>query len=400
MAIPKWKFYAQRPVSGEWLDTDVQLADCSLTYGLSMPNSGQLTLNVPDVEPFGDDGKPVWGKWNTLFYAEKNGTLDSAYIVDSVAPSPAGAQIKLIGVAGWLMKVEYAGVYQVWQTNTFDAVREFLSHANGKPRGLHFEYPTSRMSATTVGDVEPPPKPRKPPRHKGEKKSEYEDSDRFKAWQDDMNDWQDTWGDNEKYKVVFWESPFVGDVINNLANENTFDWREQFRWVSGPKDPEFTFNFADDLTSTRTDIVIEDGVNVVGRLMPSDDDQTYVNRVLGVGAGQGRKTRRTVSTVDDGRLYAAGFYIKKHEKNKKQLQRASDRSVKRRRKIDPQIGTVNVYDIDGYASAETLVPGNIVAVRSTFVHPHLDTMALITSKTVNPLNPGTVQFELETQAPA
>lgn len=398
MAIPTWKFYAQRAVSGEWLDNDVQMADCSLTYALSAPNSGQLILPMPDVEPVGSDGRPVWGKWDTLFYAEKNGGLDSAYICDSVAPGPNGAVIKLIGVAGWLARVEYSGVWQQWETNTFNAVRELLSHANSKPRGLTFAYPGSRMSATTVGDPEPPPKPRKPPRHKGEKKSDYIDSDRYKTWQDDISDWNSNYQQNEKYKLVFWESPFVGDKINSLANENNFDWREQFAWA-GPFDPTFTFNFADDLQSVRTDIVIEDGLNVAGRLAITDDDQTYANKILGIGAGQGRKTRRSLSSFDDGRLYSAAYMTRKREHNKRQLDRASDRLVKRRRKIDPQIGTVTIYDVDGMASAESIVPGNIIAVRSTFVHPRVSTMALVKSKTVNPLNPGTVQLELETQAP-
>lgn len=394
---PTWRFYAQRIVSGEWLDTDVNLSACSLTYNLSAPNSGQIVLPYPDVEPIGSDNKPVWGKWNTMFYAEKNGNLDSAFIVDSISPGAGGAKVALIGTSGWLQRVDYSGNWQVWERDTFDAVRELIDHANGKPRGLTFVRDNSN-SVTTVGDPEPPPKPTKPPRHKGESKADYQASTRYHNWQDDLTDWNNAYGSNERYKLVFWEAPIVGDELNSLANENSFDWREQYTWTA-PLTPQFKINFADDLSVVRTDFAIVDGENVVGRLAPSDDDDTYANKVLVIGAGQGQKARKASTAVDDGRLYSAAFHNRKHTKNQKQLQRAANRTVARLRKIDPQIGNVTVRDDELYAPAETLLPGNIVPVRSNLVYPSINTMGLIKSKTVDPMNPGVVQLDLETLAP-
>lgn len=393
--VDSWKFYAQRTVSNEWLDTDVQLADCSLTYALSAPNSGQLLLPTPGVEPFGSDGRPVWGKWDTLFYAEKNGALDSVYIADSVTPSALGTQVKLIGLSGWLSRVEFSSIYQVWETNTFDVLRMLLDHANAKPRGLTWTYPGARMSATTVGDPNPPAKPTKPPRHKGESKSTYQASARYTTWQADMTTWTNTYGNYEKYKILFWESPYVGDELSSLSTELGFDWRESYQWTA-PLTPEYKINFADDLSVLRTDILIEDGVNVLGRLSPSDADETYANKVLAVGAGQGRNTRKATASYDDGRLYSARFLLRKGIHNSHKLQHQADAAVKRYRIIDPQIGTVNVNDVDGLGSS--LLPGNIVTVKSNFLVPRVNTLARVLSKTINPLQPGSVQIDFETQA--
>lgn len=391
-----WKFYAYRPVSGEFMDTDVQLQSCSLYYGLSAINAGTATLVNPDVVPLGSDGRPVWGRWDTIFMAERNGNLDWCGLVDQVAPTQAGAQLGLIGLSAWLSRVDYSGVYQVWETNTFDVLRELLSHANGKPRGLTFTYPGALMSATTVGSPNPPAKPHKPGRHKHESKSDFHASSRYTTWQADLATWNDTYGDNQKYKLVWWDAPRVGEEITSLANESGFDWREQYHWTA-PLEPEFKFNFADDLTVVRNDIQLIDGVNVVGRLIVNDNDTSYANKAIVLGAGHGRKMRRETSSFDDGRLYSTRYVHKKHIKHKRRLQKVADQSVKSFRRLDPQVGTVNAYDVDGFSPMETLKPGDIIPVKSNYVYPRVNVMALVKSKTEDPLNPGMVQLELVTQ---
>jgi hypothetical protein len=327
--------------------------------------------------------------------AERNGVLDWAGIADSVAPSQNGPVVSLVGLSAWLSRVDYSGVYQVWETNTFDVLRELIDHATSKPRGINFVRP-NLDSATTVGDPEPPAKPRKPPRHKHESKSAYQASARYHTWQTDLTNWKNTYGSNQRYKLVWWESPYVGAEFNNLASTTEFDWREQYRWVSA-LNPEFKINFADDLTATRTDFAVIDGVNVVGRLAPTDNDTAYANKIFEIGAGHGRKTLRATATYDDGRLYAARFARHKRQKHRKQLLRTANHLVKHTRRIDPQIGTIQIYDVEGMAPAESLKPGDIITVRSDYVSPRINVQCLVRSKTEMPLQPGIVQLELETQ---
>jgi hypothetical protein len=392
-----WRFYAQRPVSGIWLDTDVAFSGITATRAISAPNSAQATLMLPDSNPLGEDGRPIWGKWDTLLYCEKDGELDQVYIADSVQPGSGGAQLKLIGASGWLARVPYTGVYQVWSTNTFDVMRELLDHANSKPRGIDWVYP-SLDSATTVGDPEPGPKPVKPPRHKGESLSDYKDSTRYHNWQDDLAAWQDADGKNQKYKVVFWESPYILDEINNLVEQEDFDWREEYRWVTGQFDPEFKINFADNLSVHRTDIAIIDGDNTQGRLFPTDDDGGYANTVIAIGAGQGRKALKQIVAVDDGRLYAARYFTRKHIHHNNQLAKAATKALNRYRTIDPQIGATNLYNVGGMADVSTLNPGDIVDIRSDLLNPPLDAQARVKSVTENLMMPGRVQIDFETQA--
>jgi hypothetical protein len=71
--------------------------------------------------------------------------------------------------------------------------------------------------------------------------------------------------------------------------------------------------------------------------------------------------------------------------------------VKHTRRIDPQIGTIQIYDVEGMAPAESLKPGDIITVRSDYVSPRINVQCLVRSKTEMPLQPGIVQLELETQ---
>lgn len=391
-----WKFYAWRPVTDLWLDTDVQLRQCSLAYALSSINSGQIVLPVPDQTPMGSDGRPVWGRWDTVFMAERDGALDWCGIADSVLPGATGTTVQLVGLSAWLSRVDYSSVYQVWQTDAFDAVRELIDHATSKPRGINFVRDNSH-SVNTVGDPEPPPKPRKPPRHKGESKSDYQASSRYTTWVADLQTWKDTYGNNQKYKLLWWEAPYVGTEFNNLASSVGFDWREEYSWTA-PLTPQFKINFADDLSAARSDIAVIDGVNVVGRLTPNDNDTAYANKVIALGAGHGRKMLHKMATYDDGRLYAARYARYKRQHHQGQLQRSANQLVKHTRRIDPQIGTVSIYDVDGFAPVASLKPGDIINVRSDFVVPPINVQCLIRTKTEDPLNPGTVIVELETQA--
>lgn len=392
-----WKFYAWRPVGNTFIDNDVQLRECSLKYTLSAINSGQIILPGSDVVPIAPDGRPVWGRWDTLLLAERNGNLDWAGIADVVAPGQNGVQVTLVGLSAWLSRVEYSGNYQTWETNAFNVARELIDHATGKPRGINFTRDAT-SSSQTVGDPNPPPKPRKPPRHKNEKKSDYLDSTRYTTWETDLQNWKDAYGDKQKYKIVWWEHPTVGEEFNNLAREVNFDWREQYSWTSGSgSTPIFKINFADSLAAVRDDFAVIDGVNVVGRLTPNDDDEHYANKVIAVGAGHGRKTRRQTASVDDGRLYSMRYDKHKRQKNMRQLQRQANKKLAHTRRIDPQIGTVNVYDVAGMAPAESLKPGDIITVKSDFVVPRVNVLAMVRSKTELPLAPGTVQLELETQ---
>lgn len=390
-----WKFYAWRPVGNIWLDTDVQLRDCSLKYCISTMNSGQIILPVPDQVPMGSDGRPVWGKWDTVFLAERNSVLDWVGIADAVTPDANGLTVPLVGLSAWLSKVDYSSVYTTWQRDTFDVVRELIDHATAKPRGINFVRDNSN-STTTVGDPQPPPKPRKPPRHKGEKKSDYTSSARYHTWETDLQNWKNNWGSNQQYKLLWWENPNVGKAFNDLANETGFDWRERYSWTA-PLTPQFKIDFADNLVTTRTDYAVIDGVNVVGRLTPTYDDVAYANKVIMEGAGHGRKMLRKIAIVDDGRLYAARYARLKRQKHAGQLQRAANQLLSHTRRLDPQIGTVNVYDVEGMAPTETLKAGDVITVRSDYLVPRINVQALIRSKTETPLNPGIVQLELETR---
>lgn len=382
--MSEWRYYVQRAVAGDWLDTDAQVTDDQITAPLSGPANGKLTVPPSAqnlVSPY--DGRPVWGKWDTLVYVEIDGALEHVLVVTNAYPNgDGGIQVDLMGAIGWNQRVDYNDAYARWEPNTFDVVRHLLAHANSKPRGLTFAYDNAIMSNTVLGDPEPPNKPRKPNRRKGESKKEYKDSQRYKDWEQDLQDWKDQYGDHERYKIGWWEMPYVGEEIDELAKETGFDWREEYKWLDkAALQPEFRMVFADNMRVRRTDIQFVDGVNIADTLEPKDEDTDYANRVVALGAGEGRKMKNKNGTVNDGRLYQSKFIHRKHVRRGKRLKKFAERAAARASVIDVELGSVVVWDVPGYSPLNSLNLGDEVEVISDHLNPPLRLWCRVTSIT-------------------
>ena len=372
-----WRYYAQRATSGEWLDTNVQLGEVALVWAKSGSNSGKALVPAGLQTPVAEDGRNMWGKWDTILCAEEDGKLAWTGICTAANPDANGLHLEFIGASGWLQHVDYSGRYAVWRTNVFDTIRHLINHAEAKPDSLKFVVPDGD-SAFFVGDIQPPPKPKEPARRKGETKSEWQSSPRYDEYQKDLEEWNDKYSDRERFEINWWESPFVGEEIDTLAKEVGFDYRERVKWINrGTLEYAFYLDFADNIANRRDDISFVDGVNLAKALDPKDGDERFANRVVGLGAGEGRAMARVTVGGSDGRLYQAEFVPYKSIKNVKRLRALVQADHRVLNNKDPKIGTLTVWDTPGFASVSTLRVGDEVQVLSQNNQPTINTWVQI-----------------------
>lgn len=382
----EWRFYAQRASSGLVLDTDVQLGETNLDWSLSAPCGGDAYLpSGMATNPVAEDGRLFWSKWDTILLGEEDGELAWAGICVAANPDEKGRKLEFIGPRGWLERVPYNSTLLTWRANAFDVARELINHSKKYPNSIPFALGNNK-SAFTVGDIEPPAKPKPPPRRKGEKKSEWQNSKRYQNYRDALTDWNDLYGQRKRYEVVWWEAPYIGEEFDSLAKEVGFDYRETFRWKNrNTLVPEFGIQLGDRIATRRTDIELVDGVNLAKPLDTKDSDDPYANAIFGLGAGEGKSMIRAEATVNDSRLYQAEFIAYKSVRDKARLRSLVQADLKNYSNIDPDIDTVVAWDMPGYASLASLRCGDEVRVMSDNATPVVDTWRRVASISRNPV---------------
>lgn len=373
-----WRFYAQRAGTGVWLDTNLSLDWSDLSWGLSQTCSGKARrLHALDPSGIASDGRPLFGKYDTLVYGEEDGDLSWFGVCSAATPGNAATELEFVGFMGWTANVPYTDVFSRWSVNAFDVARHIIKHAVGKSPSLPIE-PTDNRSLFSVGDKEPPPKPRPPNRRKGQSKADWMASDRYKQYQKDLAQWEKDFGEHEKYEIAYWEAPYCGEEIDTLFGEIGAEWLELVGWRDRTAmTTRLVLHMADDIRRRRDDIVFESGVNLVGSLDTSDTAQDYANHVIGLGAGEGRKMRRVQVGEDDGRLYQGQYVEYKHIRNKSSLRAKVQSDYKRLSNTNPDVQQVQVRDHPGYSPLRTLFCGDEVRVVSRHTSPAVDLWATI-----------------------
>jgi hypothetical protein len=106
--------------------------------------------------------------------------------------------------------------------------------------------------------------------------------------------------------------------------------------------------------------------------------------VIALGAGEGRKMLQVTAGGEDGRLYQAEFMQYKSVRNKTRLRALAQADHKILNTKNPEIDSVAVWDVPGFASISTLRAGDEVQVKSQNIVPNVDAWVRITKITRNP----------------
>lgn len=120
-------------------------------------------------------------------------------------------------------------------------------------------------------------------------------------------------GEAVPYRIAWWEHHDLGQLIDDLAAQTPFDYREVTRW-SGEELVHRLELGAPKLGTRRDQLRFEVGVNVT--IAPPVQERDYASEVIVLGAGEGRAMVRAAAVGNPGRLRRAVVVEKKDRKNK------------------------------------------------------------------------------------
>lgn len=300
------RYYARRTRTGEWLDTDVQIA-LTPTWGLN--GTGTSTGSIPRayVQETAADGLPMWFERGTTLYREENGLLDHALLCSYARSTEEGLEIEFTDLFGGFNLIEHRGRLTAWEPDPFWVVRQLLATAQATSDGnLGFVVTHEGEAPRHVGDDKPPAAPAKPPRKKKETKDAYDN--RLLSWEKAYDTWEGLYGDREPYSLNPWDAQYVADEIRDLADEVPFQFVTRYEWADrAALAPRHIIHLTPVQGRRRTDVGVFADINLTEPLDPRTNVDTYGNRVIGLGAGDGPAMLMGEAGVDDGRIRTTRF---------------------------------------------------------------------------------------------
>lgn len=128
-------FYAQRVLTGAWLDRDVPITDPELTVELSGPGSMRGTITPERARLVADDGRPVFDPWDTLLFYEESGQIRWGGILVRSEFTGPDWELEAAGFATYPTGLPYVGVFRRRRVDPLDVVREIWRHVQAQPDG-------------------------------------------------------------------------------------------------------------------------------------------------------------------------------------------------------------------------------------------------------------------------
>lgn len=314
-----WRFYAQRQVTGDWLHTDVPLR-AKITRQLN--GSGLVEATIPaalDVER-AEDGHPLWIERGTTLYAEEDNDLKWVGLCSYQQPGPTGRRLEFKGLTSVYDRIGYDGLIREWQPDPFDLVRRMVNNANDQPDGdVDLQVLEDGRAPTFAGDEQPPTeRPEKVKRRRGETVEAFADRQEERA--KEQAQWDKAYGDRRQYLLAWWEHPYIGEELRDLAREIPFDWWETHEWADRSQlTRRSRLVLSPRKGATRHDTALVEGVNIGEALDPNTDVDHYGNHVVMLGAGEGSKMRRAGVGSRDLRVRTTRFWQAKHVHNDQRL---------------------------------------------------------------------------------
>ncbi|MBB5431356.1 hypothetical protein [Nocardiopsis composta] len=314
-----WRFYAMR-WDGTWLHRDLPLADVRLSPALSGPYRITATIDPSWAELIGGDGLPLLQEWSTIILCEASGQLRGGGILTDTDTVGEKLQLTAVGVSGypagqplvetltWGGKTAGASGAGV---DPLDVVRALWGHLQAQPDGdlgvtfsststpyrLGAWHNARRVDADGKLDpdakaVQDPPIPidkvwdpktdKKPAAAKG--KSVY--------W---------------KYELAWHAGVEIGQKIDELARQASFEWREHYAWADTDRESvvmRLEFGYPR-IGRRQTNLRFVQDENITQLVPVKRDGTSFANEVRTFGAGEGAKQVKSVARVRDGRLRRA-----------------------------------------------------------------------------------------------
>lgn len=260
------RYLLQRVLTGQWLTRDFDgLSDGSRTRALSGPGGVNGFVKPELKDRLASDGKPLLWEWGTIIYAEINGRIRNAGIIEKVDYDDQGRLVlEAPGFTRYPNGIPYLGAVNLGRVDPLVAVRHLWTEVQSTPYG---------NLGVTVDNTTTP---------------------------------DTSWiGNNaEPYALMWWNSVDCGGEIDNLARQTPFDYAED-HWY--PDDTHATVRHHvkigfPRLGRKRTDLRFADGENIISPVPAGFDGADYADELWGIGRGEGSAMIHGTVARRQGRL--------------------------------------------------------------------------------------------------
>jgi hypothetical protein len=258
-----WVYYAQRAVSGAWLDrAGLPLENVTLTWDLT---ADALTGDISPAIAMSPaaDGKPVLDEWSTLLYAVADGQIRWGGILTHSDFTGPAWQVQAVGFRGYPPGQPYLGpVYKQTSVDPLDVIRMLWAHLQSYPSGnLHLTVDAATHSAVKVGTAATP------------------------------------------YELDPWNAADIGSEIGSMLGVIPAEMTEAHAFTANGEGVTHTLTFGVPRVGRRRDDLrfVEDE-NLAAVIPLARDGAAYANAVTGIGSGTGSAAPQVSLAVDDGRL--------------------------------------------------------------------------------------------------
>jgi len=164
-------------------------------------------------------------------------------------------------------------------------------------------------------------------------------------------------GEAAPFTLTWWETHDLGSVINDLAKNTPFDYRERSTW-SGEDITHRLELGTPALGARRPDLRFEVGVNVT--VPPPLHERDYASEVVVLGSGTGRAMVRATATGNPGRVRRA-VVVQRKDINKTDKAAVQARTEVAARAAEWTLDTLAVSD-HKFAPYGSFRPGDVVYV--------------------------------------
>ena len=264
-----WAYFAQRAVSGAWLDrAGLPLRDVALTWDLQT-DTFAATISPAYLFPLASDGRPVLDEWSTLIYAVADGVIRWGGILTHTDYNGPVATLSGVGFRGYPAGIPYLGaVYKQTGVDPLTVVRMLWAHLQSYPAGnLHLAVDSAAASQVRVGTAVQP------------------------------------------YELDAWNNTDCGAEMGTLLAACPAEAVEAHAFTASGEAVTHTLSFGVPRACRRRDDLrfVEDE-NVGEVIQLTRDGAAYANGVAGTGAGTGSASITAQVAVDDGRLRRVTTY--------------------------------------------------------------------------------------------
>lgn len=283
-----WRYMAQRALSNEWLHRDLPIDVTELSWDLNGPGALRGAV-APEFASMRDsDDRLLLEPWGTYIYAvDDSDSIRWGGIVQPPASfSGATWNVEAAGFTSYPHGVPFLNKIRGRDLDPAVVFRQIWDDLQGYPEGnLGVEVD----DLTTDARI----------------------------------------GTDDPYLLAWWEAKDSGSELDDLAEDGGFEYVEEHSW-DGEDVTHRVRLAAPRFGRKRDDLAFIQGDNVVSLVEP-EGWEDFANEVFGLGAGEGRKSRRTRAPIRDGRLRRPIVYTDKGERNERRLDRRARRRLDQHR---------------------------------------------------------------------